>query len=112
VQQRRDEVAQIGEGLESDEVSTEQTGEDLPAPWQDAIHLGRGKRDMQKEPDASIWQPCAQQSGHKHQVIVVHPHHVAGPVFQCHGISEGLIDLAVSLSSGRIDRNAVDQVVE
>jgi hypothetical protein len=47
--------------VEAEHVGTHQTVQDLPSPRQDAKDLGRGKRDVQKEPDPRIGQSFPQQ---------------------------------------------------
>jgi hypothetical protein len=71
-----------------------------------------GNGTWRKEADARIRQAGAQQCRYQHQLVVVDPDGVAGPVFLRHGVGERLIGLAVGIPTGGVDGDAVEQVVE
>jgi hypothetical protein len=112
VQQRRQEVPHVGERVEPDEIGTKQPAQHLAAPRQNPKDFRRGKWDVQKEADAGIRQPLAQQPRQQHELIVVNPNGVVGPIFVRHGISKRLVDLPACVPPGRIHRNAIDQIVK
>ena len=92
---RRLEMVGVGLGVEADDVGAQQPLEHLAAPGEDPEDVGRGEGDVQEEADARAGEPPAQQLGHEHELVIVHPDLVSlAPVLR-HPVREALVDRRV-----------------
>ena len=73
-----DEIADIGLGLEADEIVLQEQGQEALVVWQHGHHLGRGEGDMQEKADAVGAAPAAQLFGDRNEMVVMHPDYIVG----------------------------------
>ena len=74
------EVAEVGGGVEADQVGAEHALEQLLPGRQGAEQLFGRERDVQEEADPGVGEPAPEQAGHQQQLVVVDPDQVARPV--------------------------------
>ncbi len=112
VQERCHEMPQVGERVKADQIRPEQPAQNLAPPRQDPEHLRRRERDVEKEPDAGVRQVPTDHRRHEHQLVIMNPDRIAGPVTLDDRVREFFVHLAVGVPSARLDRHAVGQVME
>jgi hypothetical protein len=111
-QERRREVAQVRRRVKADEVRAEESLENLLAERQRAEHLGGGKRNVEEVADADFGNALAQELRHQHELIVVHPHDVAGTMVLRDDVGEVAVRALVRGPALHVDRQLVEKVVE
>lgn len=60
--------------METDQVGSEQSFDDLGAPRHLHEQLDRRERDVQKEADGQIWPQHPEHLGHQLELVVLNPH--------------------------------------
>jgi hypothetical protein len=106
------EVAEIGGGVEADQVGAEEALEELSAGREGSEQLLGGERDVEEEPDPRLRQPAADQSRQQQELIVVDPDQVAGPVLRHHHLGELLVGLDVGVPVAGLEGDLVQEIVE
>jgi hypothetical protein len=110
--ERGGEVAEIGRGVEADQVGAEEPLEEAGPGREGAEQLLAGKRDVQEEPDPGIRDHPPEEPGDQQELVVVHPDHVPGPVVAGHRPGELLVGLHVGVPVGDVERDLIEEVVE
>ncbi len=98
--------------MKADEVSAEETGEDLLSPGQVPEYLVRREGDVVEIADLCIGQALPEHLGQEHQVIVVNPDDVAGLDHFHHGVAELLVHPLINVPCLRVVVHEVVEVVE
>src|SRR5690606_31280727 len=60
--------------VEADQITVEQTVDDLPPPGQNVEHVWPGERGVMKERNSHVGFQAAQVRGHEPKIVIVHPY--------------------------------------
>mmetsp|Transcript_8934 Transcript_8934/g.25231 ORF Transcript_8934/g.25231 Transcript_8934/m.25231 type:complete len:258 (+) Transcript_8934:2012-2785(+) len=107
---RINEVPHVVEHVEANQVRVEEALDELQAPGEGAVDLGRREGRVQEPADVAVRLRLAQHLGDEHQVVVVHPHVVVVLVHLQDRLREELVRLLVGLPEPRAA--LVDALVE
>ena len=106
------EVPCVVADLEADVVGPEHAAQELLAGREQAVHLARGERRVQEEPDREARIAPAQECRHEHQVEVVDPHPAPRLGVLEDDVREPLVHLDVARPRLGGDPEPVREVVE
>jgi hypothetical protein len=98
--------------VKPDEVRAEQAPQHVLPAGKGAEHFGRGKRDMEEEPDARVREPLAQIARQEHELVVVHPDPVAGTVDLEDLLGEPAVHRGIRLPVLGMQRHEAREVVK
>ncbi len=82
--------------MEADQITVEQTVDDLPPPGQNVEHVWPGERGVMKERNSHVGFQAAQVRGHEPKIVIVHPYQAI--VFDL--LSGGLREQPVHITEG------------
>ena len=106
------EIAHVVVGVKADQVGAEQSRDHLFAPRHHPKRLERWEWDVQEEPNRRIGHLVAQHLGQEHELVVLHPDHIARPRDLEHRVAETLVGLDVRLPHRQLELDVLDEVVE
>ena len=113
---RRQEVSRIIVGVETDQVTRQNTGQQLLSHRQDSVNLRRWEWSVKEEANLDVLlgvtNLLAEHLWEEHEMVVVHPDHVAVLHVFGHGLGEEAVDLAVGGPGGLVERDFSWVVVE
>jgi hypothetical protein len=111
-----EEVTRVVVGMEADQITLQHSAEDLVSDGENAVDLGAGKRRVEEKADLDVLlrvaNLLAQHLGHKHEVVVVHPHHVVVLYIFRNCLGEKAVGLHVCLPGRLVEGNLTGVVVK
>ena len=113
---RRQKVSRIIIGMEANQITGQNTSQQLLSHRQDSVYLGRWERSVKEETDLDVLlgvaNLLAEHLWEQHEMVIVHPDHVAVLHVFDHGLGKEAVDLAVGGPGGLVERDFSWVVVE
>ena len=107
----REEVPDVGLGLEREQVRPEQPGQQLLAPAQDAEDRRRRKGNVPEDPDPDRHAGTAQEPRHQAQMEIVDPDEIVSRDARGHGGGEALVGRTIGHPVVLLDATATGEHV-